>query len=141
MPGEGKRTPDPRAYCGIERDADGPYTPATSSHELGTEFSFHGANLSARRKLSRGLELVLRTQLGYRPQLIRYDQITPRFKRETPRNAESTVQDMYRLMTSATLAYRPSGEIYDELQTQLSYQRPRPQVRHRSHNRYVGRSR
>ena len=123
MPGEGKRTPDPRAYSGIERDADAEYTPATSSRQLGTEFSFHGANLSARRKLARGLELVLRTQVGYRPVLNRYDQITPRFKREVPRRAESSVQDMYRLMTSATLAYRPRGAIYDELQTQLSYQR------------------
>ncbi len=122
-PGEGTRTPVPSSYVGLERAPGAPYRPAMSLREQGTESTFQAGDVSVRRRLVREVELVLRGQAGELPHLVRYDEITPRFKLEYPSRAESSVEALYRLMASATLAHQPRHVVYDELQAQLSYQR------------------
>jgi outer membrane receptor protein involved in Fe transport len=115
-PGEGHRSPDPESYIGLERDVGEAWAPLTQKKQLGTEFEFYAADATLRARLSRRSELVLKVQYAVRPELVRYDQVTPRFKSELPARAQRSLQPMSRAMASATLKHRQNGSVYDRRQ-------------------------
>jgi iron complex outermembrane receptor protein/hemoglobin/transferrin/lactoferrin receptor protein len=133
-PGGGERSPVPSSWTNLERPVGGAYRPVTSVYERGTAFTQHAADGALRFKLGKGLDLALRTQVAYRPELARYDEITPRFKRAYPASAESSLRPLSRWMTSATLAHRGPSAPYDELLVALSYQRIEEHLRRRPWN-------
>lgn len=122
-PGEGQQTPVPSSYYGIERDAQDPYRPLLESRQSGTEYQFFGADIAFRRKLGSRFDLVTEVQYSVIPDLVRYDQVTPRFKRETPSRAESRLFPLSRTMASVLLSHRPSQTWYQEAELLLSWQR------------------
>ena len=130
-PGGGERSPLPSSWSGLERPVGGAYRPITSPYERGTAFSTHAADGALRFKLGPGLDLALRAQLGYRPELARYDEITPRFKRDFPASAESSLRPLLRWMSSATLSHRGRYAPYEQLLVSLSFQRTEEHVRRR----------
>lgn len=131
-PGGGEPSPLPDAYWGLERQPDAAYQPVTSSVQHGTAFQMYAGNGALRRRLSDRTEIVLRGQFGFRPELVRHDEITPRFKNDAPRRAESSLQPFYRTMTSATLAYRPAGSPLTEGILQVAWQRIHEDVERRN---------
>lgn len=133
-PGGGERSPIPSSWTNLERPVGGAYRPVTSSHERGTAFTTHAGDGVLRLKLAPGLDLALRTQLVHRPELARYDEISPRFKRDFPASAESSLRPLTRWMTSATVAHRGPSAPYDELLVALSYQRTEEHLRRRPWN-------
>lgn len=123
-PGGGEPTPVPSSYLGLERAPESPYSPLLSTLQQGTGFEMIAANVALRARLSRTTEVVIRGQLGVRPELVRYDEVTPRFKLDFPARAESSVAPMVRAMTSAVLSYRPSSSsIVSEVIVQAAWQR------------------
>jgi iron complex outermembrane receptor protein/hemoglobin/transferrin/lactoferrin receptor protein len=133
-PGGGERSPVPSSWSGLERPVGGVYRPALSRYERGTAFTTHAGDGVLRVKLGSGLDLALRAQVAYRPELARYDEITPRFKRAFPASAESSLRPLSRWMTSATLAHRGPSAPYEELLVALSYQRIEEHLRRRPWN-------
>lgn len=122
-PGEDLQSPDPESYFGLERDVGSPYAPLTQQKQLGTEFELYAADATLRGRLGHGTELLLKGQYAVRPELVRYDQVTPRFKSELPARAQRSLQPMSRAMVSATLKHRKNGGFYDLAEVQLSWQR------------------
>jgi outer membrane receptor protein involved in Fe transport len=133
-PGGGERSPVPSSWSGLERPVGGAYRPVLSRYERGTAFTTHAGDGVLRVKLGSGLDLALRAQVAYRPELARYDEITPRFKRAVPASAESSLRPLSRWMTSATLAHRGHAVPYEELLVALSYQRIEEYLRRRPWN-------
>lgn len=122
-PGGGELTPDPASYPGLERGPDGIYRPTLAAAQRGTSFQTFAADAAARRKLASGLEVVARGQVVHRPELVRYDEVTPRFRREVPPSAESAQRPLSRGMTSLTLVHAKSSGAYDGALLGLSWQR------------------
>lgn len=132
QPGDDTLTPVPGSYWGLRRDTkDDAYTPLLANEQTGTEFMFFGGDLALRYRLGPGLSLTGRVQYGVVPELVRYDQITPRFKEERPTRAEARLAPMTRTMASLVLVHRPERAFYKEIEVQLSYQR----LLERSYNR------
>lgn len=123
VPGEGHRSPSASGYWGLERNPGEPYTPKLEREQRGTEFEFYAADGSLRHRLGAGTDLVLKGQLAERPELVRYDQVTPRFKSEYPARAERSLRPMTRSMLSAVLRQRRHESIFDSAELQLAWQR------------------
>lgn len=121
-PGEGVQSPKPDSYLRLERTADQPYRPELSSRQLGTEFSAYGTDISARKRLASGTDALVRGQFFMRPELVRYDQITPRFKREFPQRAGAGLRPLSRIAASALLTHRQRGGVYDQADAQVAWQ-------------------
>jgi outer membrane receptor protein involved in Fe transport len=122
-PGAGLRSPDPGSYVGLERAPGETYTPRLSGRQLGTEFEFYAADATLRKRILAGVEVVLKGQYSLRPELLRYDQIVPRFKQELPARAERSLSPMSRAMTSITLRKRQRGGAFEHAELQLAWQR------------------
>lgn len=122
-PGEGMKSPDPSTYIGLERDAGQTYQPVLDRRQLGSEFEFYSTDGNLRQRLGRGLSLLVKAQYSVRPELVRYDQVTPRFKLDLPARAERSLKPMSRAMLSATLEHRRASSIYDSAEVQLAWQR------------------
>lgn len=130
-PGGGERSPIPSSWNNLERPVGGSYSPTLSGYQRGTAFETYAGDGVLRLKLGRGVDLALRAQVAYRPELSRYDEITPRFKRDFPASAGSSLRPMARWMTSATLAHKGPAAPYDELRVALSWQRIEEHLRRR----------
>jgi outer membrane receptor protein involved in Fe transport len=122
-PGRGEKTPDPESYLGLERAAGEPYAPRMSATQLGTGFETYAADATIRQRVARGTDLLLKSQYSVRPELVRYDQVTPRFRGALPARAERSLKPMSRAMLSATLRHRALGAFYDSAEVQLGWQR------------------
>ncbi|RYE89390.1 MAG: TonB-dependent receptor, partial [Myxococcales bacterium] len=129
--GGGERSPIPSSWSGLERPVGGAYAPVTSRYERGTAFDQYAADAALRLRLAHDLDLVLRTSTAYRPELGRYDEITPRFKRDYPASADSALRPLTRWTASATLSDRRTELPYDELLVTLSWQRLDERLRRR----------
>src|SRR5690606_7659877 len=81
----------------------------------------YASNLTLQKKLGR-TELVMRLQGAIRPELIRYDSITPRFKNEFPRSDSASLAPMTRQMAQLEVNHRPRGWIRST-QFMLAWQR------------------
>lgn len=132
-PGGGLATPAARSFLGLERAPGGAYLPALSGVQEGTAFQTYAANAALRARLGAATELVLRAQLGLRPEMVRYDEVNPLFKNERPARAESSIAPFYRAMTSATLLHRggDEGSVYRGASAQLAWQRLSEGIRRR----------
>lgn len=130
-PGRGEPSPIPSSYVGLERSPGAAYEPATTKVQIGTAIEMYAGNAALRAKLSERAEIVLRGQFGYRPNMDRYDQITPRFKNEFPDQAESSLHPFHRAMASATLSYHPDGTPFKEGIFQVGWQRLTEHVKQR----------
>lgn len=133
-PGGGERSPVPSSWSGLERPVGGAYTPVTSRYERGTAFDMYAADAALRLRLVEGMDLVLRGSLAYRPELGRYDEIAPRFKRDYPASADSALRPLSRWAASATIFDRRTDLPYDELLVTLSWQRLDERLRRRGHD-------
>lgn len=122
-PGGGVASPTAESYRFAERPVGGSYRPAHASAQIGTAYEMVAANSAFRRKLAERTEIVVRGQVAFQPELVRYDEITPRFKREFPASAESALRPLYRAMASVTLNHRPMGSWIDSAVVALSWQR------------------
>lgn len=122
-PGEGTMNPDPTTYAGLERDVGAAYAPVLDRAQKGTEFEFYAADGSLRQRIAPGTQAILKAQFSARPELVRYDQITPRFKSEYPARAERSLAPMSRAMVSLTLEHRSPGAFFDYAEAQLAWQR------------------
>lgn len=122
-PGGGVMTPVPHSYVGAAK-VDGVYSPgALSATQLGTGYSRLAADAVFRLALNSTTEAVLRGQWSERPELIRYDEITPRFAPSgKPARAESFIGPMKRTMTSFSLTHRPVGSMLDTALLTLAWQ-------------------
>lgn len=123
VPGDGHLSPDPMSYTGLSRATDSNYSPRFGAEQFGTSYRFFAGTLVARRRLGNGWHASLRAQLGYRPELVRYDRITPRFKRELPARAEARLKPMFREMISLRVNKYATEAWYDELSAQVYWQR------------------
>jgi outer membrane receptor protein involved in Fe transport len=121
--GEGLRSPDPSMYDGLERNAGDAYAPTLERRQQGTEFEFYGADGTFRQGLARGTSAILKVQFSTRPELVRYDQITPRFKSEYPARAERSLAPLSRAMISAKVENRNPHGLFDHMEAQLAWQR------------------
>lgn len=121
-PGGGEKTPVPSSYVGAAA-RDGVFAPgALSAQQLGTAYSRLSADGALRFALSPKTEAVLRMQWSERPELVRYDEITPRFAPDgRPARAESFIGPMHRTMTSLSLSHRP-GSVIDTALLTLGWQ-------------------
>lgn len=106
VPGGGSRSPDPRSYPGATRAADGAYAPRLVRAQIGTGFSRAWAASAFRIAVSPRTEIVLRGQASVVPDLERYDEIVPRFKRALPARGASTTAPFTRWMGSASVLRR-----------------------------------
>ncbi len=105
-PGGGLVSPVPHSFVGAAK-SDGYAPGAYSRAQLGTGYSRLAADGVFRLSLGEKTEAVLRAQWSERPELIRYDEITPRFGTK-PARAESTIGPARRVMTSLTLSHGPA---------------------------------
>jgi len=123
-PGGGELTPVPSSYVGAEK-RNGMFSPgALSAKQLGTGYSRIGVDGVFRFAFSPTTEAVLRAQWSERPELVRYDEITPRFAPDgKPARAESFIGPMRRTMTSLTLSHRPTQSVLDTALLTLAFQR------------------
>lgn len=103
-PGEGELSPLPASYIGARREPDAPFRPELSEDQVGTEFQQLAADATLRVRLPARLSLIARGQNSEVPSLLRYDQITPRFKSDMPDRAESSLTPLRRSMISLELA-------------------------------------
>jgi outer membrane receptor protein involved in Fe transport len=122
-PGEGVSSPNPDSYVGLERDPGGQYRPMLERPQRGTEYQFFSADLTARHRLGARKGLMLRAQHSAIPELVRYDQVTPRFKQETPARHEARIAPLMRTMASLAFSHAPAGSWFDELEVQFGWQR------------------
>lgn len=122
-PGEGLRSPDPSTYAGLERDVGDAYAPVLDSQQTGTEFQFYAADGTFRQRIARGTSAIIKAQFSARPELVRYDQITPRFKSEYPARAERSLAPMSRAMLSAKVENKNPTAFFDHSEAQLAWQR------------------
>ncbi len=122
VPGGDHKSPDPIDYLGLEREADAPYVLPLEAEQRGTEFEFYAIDGTTRHRLGAGTELLLKGQYAERPELVRYDQVTPRFKRDTPARAERSLLPMSRSMASATLRQRRRDALFDQAEVQFAWQ-------------------
>lgn len=122
-PGQGLASPEPGTFVGLRREPGESYQPVLGEPQLGTEFEAYASDVVARARLATTTDLILRGQAFVRPELVRYDQITPRFKREVPQRAEAGLRPLSRQMLSVTLAARPWAGWYDTAEVQLAWQR------------------
>jgi outer membrane receptor protein involved in Fe transport len=122
-PGEGVLNPEPATYLWLERNPEASYQPVLNRDQIGTEFEAYAGNLTLRTRLARSLELVLRGQAFLRPELVRYDQITPRFQRDFPQRAEAGLRPLSRTMASATLRHVQTDNWYETTEASIAWQR------------------
>jgi outer membrane receptor protein involved in Fe transport len=122
-PGGDVASPDPTTYVGLERAPSEVYRPVPTRAQLGTEFEAYAADVALRTRLGAGTDLVLRGQSFVRPELVRYDQITPRFKRELPQRGEAGLRPLSRAMLSAELSHRQLTGWYDTASVLVAWQR------------------
>lgn len=122
-PGSGQRSPVPDSYRWLERDAGATYVPEFSEKQIGTEFEFYAGNATVRKRLGRGRDLIARAQISVRPALVRYDQITPRFKSEVPTRAEDGLSPLTRQMASLELVQRSFESWLEDARLLLAWQR------------------
>ncbi len=122
-PGEGQLSPVPASYIGARREPDGQFRPALSEEQVGTEFQQLGADATLRVRLPARLSLIVRGQHSEVPSLVRYDQITPRFKSEVPDRAESSLTPLRRSMVSLELAGSSAPQRPPASSLLLSWQR------------------
>ena len=122
-PGEGLKSPDPTAYAGLERNVGAAYAPSLEREQRGTEFEFYAADATLRQRIASGTSATLKAQLSVRPELVRYDQITPRFKSEYPARAERSLAPMSRAMVSAKLESNAARGLFEHTEAQLAWQR------------------
>jgi hemoglobin/transferrin/lactoferrin receptor protein len=122
-PGEGELSPEPESYRYLERDAGEAYQPRLNSAQVGTEFEAYAANAAVRQRLGPGTQLIVRGQYSVRPELVRYDQVTPRFGGDVPARAERSLEPMSRAMVSVGLVQRATESFYDSAEVQLAWQR------------------
>jgi iron complex outermembrane receptor protein/hemoglobin/transferrin/lactoferrin receptor protein len=122
-PGGGLRSPDPASYPGLERAPGEPYRPVLRRDQVGTDFEFYAADATLLQRLGRGTDVVLKGQYAVRPELVRYDQVTPRFKETVPARAERSLRPMTRAMASATLRHRRVTGWLDSAEVQIAWQR------------------
>lgn len=124
-PGGGLLSPVPRAYAYAERAPDGVYVPtALSRAQIGTGWTRMAADGVLRWQLAETTEAIVRAQWSERPELVRYDEITPRFDLDgRPARASAFIGPMFRSMTSLTLSHRPQGSILDTALLTLAWQR------------------
>ncbi|MCC6527832.1 MAG: TonB-dependent receptor [Polyangiaceae bacterium] len=133
-PGGGLPSPVEGAFIGLERAPGGAYLPELSGTEQGTAFQTYAGDASFRARLAPGTELVLRAQLALRPELRRYDELVPLFKSARPARAESSLEPLYRTMTSATLRHRATlaSSAYRGASVLVGWQRLHEHIRRRS---------
>jgi hemoglobin/transferrin/lactoferrin receptor protein len=122
-PGEGVSSPNPNSYVGLERAPGEAYEPLLERPQRGTEYQFFAADLSARLKLGGRKDLMLRAQHSVIPELVRYDQVTPRFKQETPARNEARIAPLMRTMASLGFSHAPSDAWYSEVEVLFGWQR------------------
>lgn len=122
-PGDGLLSPEPATYAGLERDGGGAHGPVLHERQLGTEFEAYAGDVAARARLTETADIILRGQALVRPELVRYDQITPRFKRDVPQRAEAGLRPMSRAMVSLGLVDRPWLGWYDSAEVLVAWQR------------------
>jgi outer membrane receptor protein involved in Fe transport len=109
-PGEGERSPLPESYHGARSVAGSPFHPALVDKQVGTEFQQLAGDAALQVRLPRRLSVIGRAQHSVVPNLVRYDQITPRFKNELPNRAESSLSPLRRSMVSLELTGRAPRE-------------------------------
>jgi len=132
IPGGGLRSPVPRSYLGLERAPSASWAPTHAREQIGTGFRRLGVDGVLRFKLASTLELVTRAQFSDRLDLVRYDEITPRFRPDgRPARAESTLEPMSRLMTSATLVHKPVESPLESALLTIAFQEIRERQRRR----------
>lgn len=100
VPGGAQLSPIPESYHGLERASDGSYHATLSEEQRGTEYQFGAGDIALRAKLAPRRFVVLRGQHAFVPRLVRYDQVTPRFKRETPDRAVAELTPLTRSAAS-----------------------------------------
>jgi iron complex outermembrane receptor protein/hemoglobin/transferrin/lactoferrin receptor protein len=122
-PGEGALSPLPSSFIGARREPDGQFQPALVEEQVGTEFQQLGADATLRVRLPKQLSLIARGQHSEVPSLLRYDQITPRFKSDVPGRAESSLTPLRRSMVSLELAGPTAPQRPAESSLLLSWQR------------------
>jgi outer membrane receptor protein involved in Fe transport len=122
-PGGGLSSPDPGSYAGLDRAPDGVYAPRLVQNQIGTEFEQYAGDLAIRGRLARGTHLIARAQVSVRPELLRYDQVTPRFKRTEPQRAEAGLRPMSRHMVSLALERNMSNSFFDSALALVAWQR------------------
>ena len=122
-PGDGQLSPLPASYIGARREPQGQLRPALSEEQVGTEFRQLGADATLRFRLPAKLSLIARGQYSEVPSLLRYDQITPRFKSEVPDRAESSLTPLRRSMVSIELTGSSAGQRPRASNLLLSWQR------------------
>lgn len=121
VPGQGQRTPEPASYRFLTRDVGDEYSPELSRKQRGTGFDLYASNLTLQKKFGR-TELVARLQGSIRPELVRYDSITPRFKHEFPRSDSAVLAPLTRQMAQLEVNHRPHGWLRSA-QFMLAWQR------------------
>lgn len=132
IPGGGLQSPVPSSYLGLERAPSAGWAPAYARAQIGTGFRRLGVDGVFRIRLGSTLELVTRAQFSDRLDLVRYDEITPRFRPDgRPARAESTLEPMSRLMTSAMLVHKPVESTLDSALLTIAFQ----EIRERQHRR------
>ncbi|MBI5534765.1 MAG: TonB-dependent receptor [Deltaproteobacteria bacterium] len=136
VPGENARSPDPDSYAGLRRQAGQSYVPVFTREQRGTGFERLSTDAAFRWLASPQTEVVLRGQLSERPELVRYDEITPRFAPvpSKPARASSAYTDMLRAMTSAAVVHRPRESFFQEALVQIAWQRLSDQLSRRNMN-------
>jgi hemoglobin/transferrin/lactoferrin receptor protein len=133
-PGGGIESPHPWSYAGLERPSGGTYAPRLETEQVGTGFQRLAADAVVRHALGRHVEIVVRSQISRRPELVRYDEITPRFRGDFPARAESFLGPLERTMTSVTLVHRPATAFYRSALVVASWQRLSEHLHRRNMN-------
>jgi outer membrane receptor protein involved in Fe transport len=122
-PGQDRRSPLPASYVGAQREPGTKFRPAFVRDQVGTEFQQLGADATLHVRLPARLALLVRGQHSVAPNVLRYDQITPRFKNELPDRAESSLTPLRRSMVSLELTGRAPPHEVPSSSLILSWQR------------------
>jgi iron complex outermembrane receptor protein/hemoglobin/transferrin/lactoferrin receptor protein len=109
-PGENERSPLPESYVGARREPGAQFHPALAEKQVGTEFQQLAGDATLHVRLPARLSLIGRAQHSLVPNLVRYDQITPRFKNELPDRAESSLAPLRRSTASVELTRQAPRE-------------------------------
>jgi iron complex outermembrane receptor protein/hemoglobin/transferrin/lactoferrin receptor protein len=131
-PGEGEQSPLPASYVGARRAPGARIQPSLVEDQVGTEFQQLAGDATLQVRLSQRLSLIARAQHSRVPNLVRYDQTTPRFKNELPDRVESSLSPLQRSMVSLELTGRAPHERASKLI--LAWQR----LSERAHFRDLG---
>jgi len=134
-PGSGLLSPVPRSYVGAPAGEPREY----AGSQIGTGYSRLATDGVLRLALGDVTEAIFRAQYSHRPELVRYDEITPRFAKDgRPARAESFIGPMHRAMTSATVSHRP-GSVLDTALLTLAWQQLGDVLYRRNYDEVAGR--